>query len=160
MTSNLFDHSQRVYEIMQLGATDKGYWSGKVRELQDGLGLGGTTVSKAIQALKDMGCVERTHKGAAGNPSLYKLIEFPTLDHWHYIRKDVPAPDKKVPEGFKPKRVTSYQALAISNANIQEMLVKLVKNSEELEKRVSECEQKLALIAFGKTLAEKENEDG
>lgn len=138
---NMLEHCQRAYEIMAQDSDESGIWEGRVSDITKLLGFSSVTGSKIFSNLKNMACIEELRRGAGPLTGLYKLVEFPTGQHWKYMANSGDPVVNK--DDFKPKRITNYAAMANQLTTIQNALVQIVNQYNALEIRVNALEAKL-----------------
>lgn len=136
----MLEHCQRAYELMTEDSDEYGVWEGRVSDITKLLGFSSVTGSKIFSNLRNMGCIEEMRRGAGPSVGQYKLIEFPTAQHWKHMADSGDPNVKK--DGFKPRRITSYAVMATQITKLQTTLVQVIEQYNALEARVVALESK------------------
>ena len=144
MSNAMLEHCQRAYEIMANDADENGEWQGKVSDIALTLNLGSTIGSKIFANLKSMACIEELRRGTGSSFGIYKLLEFPTHQHWNHMNN---AGDPVVTkDNFKPRRVTNYVQMASQLSKMQEALVQIIAFVNAQDEQIKKMQEKLDMV--------------
>lgn len=82
----LYQHCCEVYQAMdahaELGADGQLRWTGALTKLLTKIGLSNPYYSAITQSLKAMDCIRQERRGGGGSPSVWLLLQAPTLELW------------------------------------------------------------------------------
>ena len=149
------NHAIAVHERMQSTAVMRDnvlVWQGSVSALLKELGIPQGYQTIIVRLLTVTNCLDQIRRGTGTVPSVYALTRTPTVlveDDWPSIRSIVKSPPDPLTAGATPDKLLVQEVRNLAErlprgVNLGKALIELQSQINDLRKRITELEQKLA----------------
>lgn len=117
---------QLVLEAMMEEATEDGIWQGLLTRKFGELGISPPYYGKTMLILKNMGCVEQIQRGAANQPSIWRIYRQMTPVDYELVARDMK--QKEPASKNVHKRLAAVEGRL---SDIEDMLRRFILNTKD-----------------------------